>query len=203
MKLSIVPQERRFYDLFNRQGKLISETLGELSKSLLEGRSRHPRLRDLEHQADDVTHEIYTLVDRTFVTPLEQEDILLLASSLDDIVDLAEEVSDKVELYRVGTISDPAKRMGELLVSAGHEIEQMLANLEGFKDLEQRRIEVHRLENEGDKITREALAHLFVDDGMSAPELIKWKDIYDLLEATMDGCEHVANVLERVSIKNA
>jgi len=203
MRLSIVPQERRFYELFKKMGELISETLGELSRSLLEGRSRHPRLRDLEHQADDVTHEIYNLVDRTFVTPLEQEDILLLASSLDDIVDLAEEVSDKVELYRCTTISDPAKRMGELLVSAAKEIEQMLVNLEGFKDLESHRIEVHRLENEGDQTTREALAHLFVDDGMSAPELIKWKDIYDLLEDTLDGCEHVANVLERVSIKNA
>src|SRR5438045_576041 len=116
---------------------------------------------------------------------------------------LAEEVSDKVELYRCTTISDPAKRMGELLVSAAKEIEQMLVNLEGFKDLESHRIEVHRLENEGDQTTREALAHLFVDDGMSAPELIKWKDIYDLLEDTLDGCEHVANVLERITIKNA
>jgi uncharacterized protein Yka (UPF0111/DUF47 family) len=203
MRLSIVPQERRFYELFKKMGDLLSETLSELSKSLLEGRSRHPRLRDLEHQADDVTHEIYTLVDRTFVTPLEQEDILLLAASLDDIVDLAEEVSDKIELYRCTTIAEPARQMGELLDAAGSEIREMLDNLEGFKDLEAHRIEVHRLENEGDKITREALARLFVDDGMTAPELIKWKDVYDLLEATMDGCEHVANVLERISIKNA
>ena len=198
-----MPQERRFYEYFKRMGGLISETLGELSRSLLEGRSRHPRLRDLEHDADDVTHEIYTLVDRTFVTPLDQEDILLLAASLDDIVDLAEEVSDKIELYRCTVISDPAKRMGELLDAAGNEIKEMLDNLEGFKDLVAHRIEVHRLENEGDQITREALALLFRDDGMTAPELIKWKDIYDLLEATMDGCEHVANVLERITIKNA
>ena len=203
MRLSIVPQERRFYDYFKQMGDLVGETLSELSKSLLEGRSRHPRLRDLEHHADDVTHEIYNLVDRTFVTPLEQEDILLLASSLDDIVDLAEEVSDKIELYRCTMIAEPARQMGELLDSAGREIHQMLDNLEGFKDLEEHRIEVHRLENEGDKITREALARLFVDDGMSPPELIKWKDIYDLLEDTLDGCEHVANVLERISIKNA
>jgi uncharacterized protein Yka (UPF0111/DUF47 family) len=203
MRLSIVPQERRFYELFKKMGDLMSEVLSELSKSLLEGRSRHPRLRDLEHQADDVTHEIYTLVDRTFVTPLEQEDILLLAASLDDIVDLAEEVSDKLELYRCTTIAEPARKMGELLDSAGGEIREMLENLEGFKDLEAHRIEVHRLENDGDTITREALAELFVDDGRTAPELIKWKDIYDLLEATMDGCEHVANVLERISIKNA
>src|SRR5438270_3908668 len=147
MKLSIVPQERRFYDLFKKQGQLVSETLTELSKSLLEGRSRHPRLRDLEHEADDVTHEIYTLVDKTFVTPLEQEDILLLASSLDDVVDSAEEVSDKMELYRCKDISDPAKRFGELLSDAGQELAAALDNLEGFKDLEPHRIEVPRLEN--------------------------------------------------------
>jgi uncharacterized protein Yka (UPF0111/DUF47 family) len=203
VKFSIVPQERRFYELFRKQGQLVGQTLTELSKSLLEGRSRHPRLRDLEHEADNVTHEIYNLVDRTFVTPIEQEDILLLASSLDDIVDLAEEVSDKLDLYRCKEISEPAKRFGELLADAGRELEEALDNLEGFKDLEAHRIEVHRLENEGDKITRDALAQLFGDDGMSAAELVKWKDVYDLLEATMDGCEHVANVLERVSIKNA
>ena len=89
MRLSLVPQERRFYDLFRKQGELVSETLSELSKSLLEGRSRHPRLRDLEHKCDDVTHEIYRLTDRTFVAPLEQDDLLRLASSLDDVVEVA------------------------------------------------------------------------------------------------------------------
>jgi uncharacterized protein len=203
MRLSLVPQERRFYDLFKRQGALVRETLSELSKSLLESRSRHPRLRDLEHQCDDVTHEIYKLVDRTFVTPLDQEDILQLAASLDDIVDLAEEVGDKLELYRVGEVTHHAKQIGECLASAGVELERALESLEGFEGMEERRLEVHRLENEGDQVTREALGRLFADDGLSAAELIKWKDIYDLLEATMDGCELVANVLERISIKNA
>ena len=204
MKLSLIPQERRFYDLFRQQGELVSESLTELSKSLLEGTSRHPRLRDLEHKCDDVTHEIYKLVDRTFVTPLEQEDILLLASSLDEVVDFAEEVADKLVLYRVKEITDPAKRIGECIAAAGIEIARALEELEGFENLEQRRLEVHRLENEGDKITREALGNLFAENGdLSPTELIKWKDIYDLLESTLDECEHVANVLERLSIKNS
>ena len=84
MRLSLVPQERRFFDLFKQQGQLVAESLTELSKSLLEGRSRHPRLRDLEHRCDDVTREIYELVNRTFVAPMEQEDILTLAGALDD-----------------------------------------------------------------------------------------------------------------------
>jgi uncharacterized protein len=202
VRLSIVPQERRFYQLFNKQGELLRETLVELSKSLLEGRSRHPRLRDLEHQADDVTHQLYRLTNRTFVTPIEREDILALAAALDDVVDLAEEVADKIELYRVGEITPQARRMGENLAAAGHEIEAALRDLERFDELEARRLEIHRLENEGDSIMRDALAQLFAD-GASAADLVKWKDIYDLLESTMDGCEHVAHVIEAISIKNA
>ena len=198
-----MPRERRFYVLFKQQGQLVAECLRELSKSLLEGRSRHPRLRDLEHECDDVTHEIYNLVNRTFVTPLEQEDILELASALDEIVDLAEEVSDTLELYRVTEVTQHARDMGEALERAGTQIEQALDSLETFAGQEPRRLEIHRLENEGDRIMRQALVELFSEDGQSAAQLIKWKDLYDLLEATMDKCEHVANVLEQISIKNA
>ena len=203
VKLNLVPQERRFYELFRRQGELVSDTLTELSKSLLEGRSRHPRLRDLEHACDDVTAEIYQLAVRTFVTPIEQEDILALASALDDVVDLAEEVGDKLELYRVGQVTEPAKAIGECLASAGVELARALEHMEGFADLDERREEIHRLENEGDQITREALGRLFADDRMTATDLVKWKDLYDLLEQTMDKCESVANLLVTITIKNA
>src|SRR5438477_11070031 len=111
MKLTPVTPGRRFYELFRTQGKLVSETLTELSKSLLEGKSRHARLMDLEHECDDVTHQIFNLVNSTFITPLDQEDILLLASSLDDVVDLAEEAGDKIELYRIQHITDTDTRM--------------------------------------------------------------------------------------------
>jgi uncharacterized protein Yka (UPF0111/DUF47 family) len=202
MRISLVPQERRFYDLFRQQGALVSETLVELSKSLLEGRSRHPRLRDLEHKADDVTHELYRLTDRTFVAPMEQEDILTLAAILDDVVDLAEEAADKIDLYRVGEISDHAKRIGELAAAAGQQIERCLEQLESMDGFEERRLEIHRLENEGDRIGREALGELFADENRSAAYIIKWKEIYDLLEGVLDRCEHVANVLEGIAIKS-
>ena len=202
MKLSLVPQERRFYELFRKQGELVSETLSELSKSLLEGRSRHPRLRDLEHQCDNVTHEIYRLTNRTFVTPLEQEDILLLAHSLDEIVDLAEETGDKIDLYNIGEITAQAKEIGECLDSAGKELNEALARLETFNGVEPLLKEIHRLENEGDRITRIALRELF-EDHLAPADLIKWKDIYALLEETMDECEHCAEVIETISIKNS
>jgi len=197
-----VPRERRFYELFRKQGALLSETLSELSKSLLEGRSRHPRLRDLEHQTDNVTHEIYRLTNRTFVTPMDQEDILLLAHSLDEVVDLAEEVADKIDLYNVGQITDPAKELGECLERAGKQLEEALARLENFSGIEPLLKEIHRLENEGDRITRVALRDLFNSNHRSPADLIKWKDVYALLESTMDECEHCAEVIETLSIKN-
>src|SRR5450759_2226153 len=203
MKLTMMPQGgRRFYDLFRKQGELVSQTLTELSNSLLEGKSRHARLRDLEHRCDEATHQIHNLVHSTFVTPIDQEDILLLASSLDDVVDLAEESGDKIDLYQISVISDAAKAMGEHLAKAGIEVAGALDRLEGFAELKPHGLEIHRLENEGDRITREAIGELFskVSD---AAELVKWKDIYDLLEATMDACEDAANVRETIAIKNA
>src|SRR5438067_6495118 len=134
MRLSLVPQERRFYALFKKQGELVNESLEKLRNGLLEGQTRHPRLRELEHECDDVTHEIYNLINHTFVTPLEREDIYALASSLDEVVDLAEEVSDKIDLYRVKEISSHARRMGEALDKAGTELEQDFAGLVGISD---------------------------------------------------------------------
>jgi uncharacterized protein len=203
MKLSLVPRERRFYELFKRQGSLVSETLTELSKSLLEGRSRHPRLRDLEHLCDDVTHEIYNLTNRTFSAPMEQEDILMLAHSLDEVVDFAEEVADKIDLYSIVTITDSAKEFGECLAKAGIELAKALGLLEDFKGLDPVLMNVHRLENEGDQITRVALQKLFASSQQTPADLIKWKDLYALLESTLDECESVAEIMETISIKNA
>jgi uncharacterized protein Yka (UPF0111/DUF47 family) len=203
LKLSLVPRERRFYDLFKQQGTLVSETLTELSKSLLEGRSRHPHLRDLEHQCDDVTHEIYNLTNRTFSAPMDQEDILLLAHSLDEVVDLAEEVADKIELYGIKVITDSAKEFGECLDKAGIELARAVGLLEDFSGLDPVLKSVHRLENEGDQITRTALQKLFAGNHQTPADLVKWKDLYALLESTLDECESVAEIMETISIKNA
>ncbi len=202
MRLTPITPGRRFFELFQKQGDIVSETLSELSKSLLEGRSRHARLRDLEHDCDDATHAIHNLVNNTFATPLDREDIIQLASSLDDIVDLAEETADKIDLYRVQTVSAPAREMGEYLAKAGVEIAAATRQLQGLAELEPRREEIHRLENEGDRMLRVAIGDLFSQE-RNASELVKWKDIYDLLEATMDACEHAANVMDTIAIKNA
>ena len=109
---------------------------------------------------------------------------------------------DKIDLYRIQNISDQAKQMGEFLAKAGIELAAALDRLEGFAELKPHRLEIHRLENEGDRLTRAAIGELF-STVTDASELVKWKDIYDLLEATMDACEHTANVMETIAIKNA
>ena len=203
MKLSLIPRERRFYDLFSRQGALVSETLTQLGEALSEGRNRHPRLRELEHECDDVTHEIYNLTNRTFTTPIEQEDILLLAHGLDQVVDLAEETSDKIDLYKIETITDSAKQFGECLAKAGVELAKAVDKLEDFKGIDEVLLEIHRLENEGDSISRSSLQKLFEANHKTAADVIKWKDLYSLLESTLDECESVAEIIETIAIKNA
>lgn len=203
MKLSLVPREVRFYELFRQEATIVASALNELSQSLARGESRHARLRDLEHQCDDITHEVYKLTNLTFTPPMEPEDILRLAHSLDDVVDLAEEVSDKIDLYKARPIPEPAKEMGRCLASAGDQLAKALQQLEEPVGLAPTLLEVHRLENIGDRVTREALMHLFNGDGAAPVDVIKWKDLYDLLEETMDQCERVAEIVETLSLKNS
>jgi predicted phosphate transport protein (TIGR00153 family) len=203
VKLSLVPRERRFYELFRRQGTLVSQTLTELSDSLCDGKSRHDHLRELEHACDDVTHDIYNLTNVTFTPPMEQEDILVLAHALDEVVDLAEEVSDKIDLYEIHSITDSAQRFGKCLADAGVELAKALDKLEAVDGLDPILEEVHRLENEGDAISRDALERLFEADHWSPADLIKWKDLYALLESTLDECESVAEIIETIAIKSA
>jgi uncharacterized protein Yka (UPF0111/DUF47 family) len=203
VKLSLIPRERRFYELFRRQGALVRETLTELSNVLQEGRNRHSRLRELEHTCDDVTHDIYNLTNLTFTTPIEQGDILLLAHALDQVVDLAEEVSDKIDLYEIVSITDSAKRLGECLAKAGIELGKALDMLEDFSGIDPVLQEIHRLENEGDSITRVALQKLFETNHPNPADVIKWKDLYSLLESTLDECQSVAEIIETIAIKNA
>ncbi|HEX9559921.1 MAG TPA: DUF47 family protein [Candidatus Dormibacteraeota bacterium] len=203
MKLSLIPRERRFYELFRRQGMLVSETLTELSNALLEGRNRHSRLRELEHTCDDVTHDIYNLTNLTFTTPIDQGDILRLAHALDQVVDLAEEVSDKIDLYEIVSITDSAKRLGECLSKAGIELAKALDLLEDFIGIGSVLQEIHRLENEGDSINRVALQKLFETNHQTPADVIKWKDLYSLLESTLDECESAAEIIETIAIKDA
>ncbi len=199
----MVPRAARFYELFEKEAALVSESLRLLSSSLLEGKSEHPRLRELEHECDDVARDLYNLANVTFTPPMDPEDILRLAHALDGIVDLAEEVSDKLDLYKAAPTPNSAKRLGQCLAEAGAALENAVRNIENPGALGPALHEVHRIENDGDRITREALQQLFNGNQKGPAEVIKWKDLYDLLEATIDQCESVAEMIETIAVKNS
>ncbi|HWF58024.1 MAG TPA: DUF47 family protein [Candidatus Dormibacteraeota bacterium] len=205
MRLSLVPRERRFYQLFDQHvtsivaaAQLLREGLADLASMP----RRQEAIKGLEHEGDEVTHELVRTLNRTFVTPFDREDIYALASGLDDVLDYIEEIGDTVILYRIERIPAAANEMVELICSAVLELQRAIAKLEGLKGVEQHGIEVHRLENLGDTASRRAIGELFAG-GTDALEVIKLKEFFTLLEDALDRCEDVANILESITIKNA
>lgn len=201
----IIPRERRFYGLFEQQAATIVRSAGLLEEALadvanLAGCQRE--IKALENQGDEITHEIVTTLNRTFVTPFDHEDIYALASGLDDILDYIEEVADTANLYGITTIPQPARELTRLLTLAVAQLEQAIGTLETGRGIEEHSAEVHRLENVGDSTSRHAIAELFSDQHPPL-EVIKLKDLYGLLEDALDRCETVANVLEGIATKNA
>jgi len=160
------------------------------------------KIRDTEHKGDDISHDIGRRLEETFVTPFDREEIHALISGLDDILDLIEEVADTFILYRIDAPTKSSVKQAALVVQACETIHQALSNLRGFKDIERFVTEVHRLENEGDRLSRAAIAGLF-DDGTKTIDVLKWKDVYALLEDTIDKCEDVADLIERIVVKHA
>jgi predicted phosphate transport protein (TIGR00153 family) len=205
LRLSLVPRERRFYRLFDQHVSVIVAAAALLREGIEEPLSlavKQSSIKDLEHEGDDVTHELVRTLNRTFVTPFDREDILALASGLDDILDYIEEIGDTVILYKIETIPAAAVEMASLIVRAVSELQKGVAKLEQLKGMEEHGIEVHRLENLGDTASRQAIADLFAG-GHDALEVIKLKEFLTLLEDALDRCEDVANILEAITIKNA
>ena len=163
---------------------------------------RAGELRDAEHRGDEISHDIGHRLESTFVTPFDREDIHALISGLDDVIDLIEEVADTFVLYRVEAPTAASIEQATIVVRQCELLHEALLNLRGFKNLERYWIEVHRLENEGDRVGRAAIAALFESE--SDPiTIIKWKEVYALLETTIDKCEDVANIIERIVVKHA
>src|SRR4051812_10003866 len=155
-----------------------------------------------EQEGDRITHDIVQRVNSTFVTPIDGEDIYALATQLDDIVDDIEEAADFLGLYKIEAPMEQAQAMADVLVKSCVELDQALSNLRGFKGLEPHWIEVHRLENDGDRLYRDAVASLFAD-GIDPMVVIRWKDIFTVLERAIDATETVAHILEGIVIKNS
>jgi predicted phosphate transport protein (TIGR00153 family) len=199
------PRDRVYFDLFEEAGRNIFTAADLLDRLLADYPDNAHLARDIlncEHEGDRITHDIIDRLNHTFVTPIDREDILQLASALDDIVDYTEEVADYLGLYRIEAPMDQAQRLAGVLRSATREIECSIPLVRGFKDISEHTVEVHRLENEADRIVREAIASLF-EVGIDPMVVIRWKDIFERLENAIDSTERAANILEGIVIKNS
>jgi len=208
MRLSSVigPRDREFFDLFEEAGGNIVRAADLLDRMLRAFPDRGDDLaRDIlicEQDGDRITHDIIRRLNETFVTPIDREDIYELASSLDDVVDFTEEVADYLILYKIEAPMEQAQRLAHVLLQCARQIAEAMPRLRGFKDLSHYTVEINRLENDGDRIVREAIASLF-DNGIDPMVVIRWKDIYERLEQAIDATERVANILEGIVIKNS
>jgi uncharacterized protein len=200
-----VPKEREFFDLFEEAGSNILRA-ADLLDQMLRGYPENAGLaRDIlicEQEGDRITHDIIQRLNQTFVTPIDREDIYALASALDDVVDYAEEVADFLGLYKIEAPMEQAQQLAHILFQAARQISEAMPRLRGFRDISHYTVEINRLENDGDRVSREALASLF-DNGIDPMVVIRWKDIYDRLEEAIDATESVANILESIVIKNS
>ncbi len=206
MPFSLVPTERQFFVLFRENATNLLEGLKVLNTLLNSTADQfvehHTRLRDLEHRGDEITHRVHQELNQTFLTPFDREDIYALAGAVDDVIDLAEETAATIVLDRVDEISPEAQELGAILLELGQQLVEAFDHLESRKDPEAHWVRIHELENEGDRVSRQAIGNLF-QHSQDAIHIIKWKDVYNLLEQTIDRTEDVANILETVTLKNA
>jgi predicted phosphate transport protein (TIGR00153 family) len=204
-RFSLVPKDRVFFDLFAEGGQNTVRT-AKLLRDMLErwpdegGLSRD--ILKAEQEGDRITHDIIRRLNTTFVTPIDREDIYALATQMDDIVDYIEEAADFMGLYQIEAPMDQALALAEVLVKCCEQLYGLLQHLRGFKGLDTYWIEIHRLENDGDRIYRDAVAALFA--GRVDPMVvIRWRDVFLRLERAIDATETSASIVEGIVIKNA
>ncbi len=197
--------DREFFDLFERAGANIvraAELLDEMLASYPETSELAGDILACEHDGDQITHDVISRLNQTFVPPIDREDVLHLASALDDIVDYTEEVADYLGLYKIEAPMAQAQRLAGVLRDATRQLAAAIPLIRTFKDINNQMVEVHRLENEGDRLVREAIASLF-ESGIDPMVVIRWKDIFERLENAIDSTERAAFILEGIVIKNA
>jgi uncharacterized protein len=200
-----VARDRHFFDLFEEAAGNIERAAALLDEMLADYPEKSGLAREVllcEQEGDRITHDVIQRLNETFVTPIDREDIYALAAALDDIVDYTEEVADYLGLYKIEAPMEKAQDLSRVLVEATRQIAQAMPRLRGFDDISHFTVEINRLENEGDRLLREALAALFRNGGIDPMVVIRWKDIYARLEAAIDATETVAHILESAVIKN-
>ncbi len=204
---NLLPKDTVFFDLFEglaRHAAAVAEHLCQLTRDFPNISGAIRRIRDEEHAADDLTHQALERLDTTFITPFDREDIHMLAGGLDDIIDNVDALSKRMSLYHVESIDAAFPKLAEVfgqttqaLCKAVHALRQSRK----LSQLQESLIEIHRLENVGDDVHNAAISKLF-EGNTSSLNVLRWKDLFDFLENAIDGCETVANTLERIVLKN-
>jgi uncharacterized protein len=199
------PREREFFDLFEEAATNIvhgADLLDQMLRNYPESKDQAQDILDCEQEGDRITHSIIHRLNQTFVTPIDREDIYALASGLDDIIDLTEEVADFLGLYKIEAPMEQSQRLAEILLAACRQLAEAMPKVREFGDVSVQTVEVNRLENDGDRVVREALGSLFDTPGIDPMVVVRWKDIFDRLENAIDATETAANILEGIVIKN-
>jgi uncharacterized protein len=205
MRIPFIPREEKFFELFVDDARNVldgARILDQFFRAYDERERLASQLRETEHRGDVLSHDIGQKLATTFVTPFDRDDIHQLISRLDDIIDFIEEVADTCVLYGIERPTEAAAQQAAIIVKQCEELVRALEKLHSFKDVQAHWIEIHRLENEGDRIGRNAVAELFTN-GTDPVDIIKWKDVYGLLEEAIDASEDVANVIERIVVTHA
>ncbi|MBI4343320.1 MAG: DUF47 domain-containing protein [Candidatus Omnitrophica bacterium] len=207
MAFRLIPKEESFYDLFEKQSAILREAAAVLVEATSRVETLAPtaqRLERLEHDGDLITHEIMARLNRTFITPLDREDLHRIGTDLDDVLDLMEAATERFILYKVAAIRPEAAEIAKVIQQQVEEVHKMMPKLRHLRheQIMEHCIEINRLENIGDRLLRDAIAGLF--NGTPDPiTVIKWRGLYEVLEEATDKCEDIANTVEAIVLKNS
>ena len=205
--MRLLPRDEKFYDLFEKGAHLVVQGaihLEELLRNFDDVEVKTKKIKAIEHEGDVITHDTIENLNRTFITPLDREDIHDLITAIDDVLDYIEACAERLYLFKIEKVTEEAVLICAVLVKAVKELEQAVSNLRRLKEADsiiKHCAEIDRLENEGDHLNRAAVAKLF-EPNNNPLEVIKWKEIYETIENAIDRCEDVANVLEGIALKN-
>jgi len=202
----LLPREEQYFTLFAQMTSYINDA----ARTLVEMLANHDgdyqeyvqRIKSIEHACDDLTHTVSTRLNQSFITPFDREDIYMMSKALDDVVDLIDGAARAVVMYDIHQATEPAKQLAGVIQRMALQLNEVVSILSKPKGVTERLVELHRLENEGDDIYHRAVAALFHERG-DPLEVLKWKDVYEKLEAAIDRCENVANIIEGVIIKHS
>jgi uncharacterized protein len=206
MRVSLVPRTAEFYELFARAGQNAVEAASLAERRFREfpnSTVRYADIKECEHEGDRLTHDIIQLLNTQYVTPFDREDIYQLATAIDDVVDHIDEASDLLELYGVESTARPALDQCRILVEAVEHLSNGLSELKGLRGVQRELVSLKEHEDEGDRVVRDAIADLFRDSRIDPLIVIRWKDIFEALEAAIDASETAGNVLGNIVVKNA